>query len=359
MSSTPTAPVIHGRCACGCRFRIRNAAPGIAVSCPRCSRAISITDADLRAAFMNEPVALLQGDSAGAPMAELVDYGELRLAEKDARPGLTGRTEESHEEAMLMRALAGGLSLGLPSGSGTSRSIATSAGLPPARARTFVEDVFLSFVFAGVANNALNILATSSIASLAVALLIVLPFGMGFICLIPLVGVVLYLVQFCWSVAKNTANGEDEIPWFEADWDLMEDAVWPALQILGVSFLCTVPALLVAAVFPSDVVLLAALAAGWFFWPVAILSLSVGDSVMMLRPDLLVRCIFGIGPAYLLAWGVSIAVAFLWSIALTYGWRLLYIPVVGVALWYYLSYVLYRTIGLLFRHFRHRLPWRF
>ena len=113
------------------------------------------------------------------------------------------------------------------------------------------------------------------------------------------------------------------------------------------------------------------LALGWFFWPVAVMSYAMGRSFAYLRPDWLVRCVYGIGPVYLIAWvlvmgtiaawyGFYIGIGLLDNLPL-WGKGLLAIVVSPLAACVnlYFGYVLFRMIGLLFRHYRTRFPWKF
>ncbi len=107
----------------------------------------------------------------------------------------------------------------------------------------------------------------------------------------------------------------------------------------------------------------------------ALMSIAIGQSVWFLRPDWLVRCVVAIGPSYALAWLLAAAVVVGgvqalewvgWLASLTFGlhWsiRLLALfvfPAVTSSVSIYLGYVLFRTIGLLYRHHGQRFPWRF
>ncbi len=361
MATDSSTPIVHGRCGCGARFRIRNAVAGVTVACPRCQRPITVTHADLRAAFFGTSLAPLQGDSGEAPEAKLVDVGELRIAIEGARPGLTGKVADWHDDALLLRALSGGYAGTLPSES-MARPGAVAHSKLDLQQRSFLYDVLLSFVFAGAARNAQNVLLTSIGGSLVITIMLFLPVGFALFAIIPTLFLMLYLVHFSWSIVRHTANNEDEIPWIETDWTLWDDMIRPSLMILAVSCLCTIPCI-VAAGFLSPtipgrgVILFAAFCAGWFFWPIAILSLVMVDTWSSLRPDMLVRAILGIGPQYLVAWMAVSSVLLAWTLTYYYAWQLLFLPVAGVFLWFYLSYVTYRIIGLLFRHFRQRLPW--
>ena len=100
----PRLILVRGQCACGKRYRIRNARPGITVMCPNCRRPIPITESDLRAAAADAQLIPLQAETVEPLEVIPLDCGELTLAPEGSRPGLTGERLHSHEEAMLAEA---------------------------------------------------------------------------------------------------------------------------------------------------------------------------------------------------------------------------------------------------------------
>jgi hypothetical protein len=96
------------------------------------------------------------------------------------------------------------------------------------------------------------------------------------------------------------------------------------------------------------------------------MSVALGGTILYMRPDWLVRCVAGIGPVYLFAWVLVVAVAGALIASGRYGEqiigssllvRLVYRPA-SAFVELYLGYVLFRTLGLLYRHFQQRFPWR-
>jgi len=365
--------LVRGRCACGRRYRIRNAAAGVTVACPSCRRSITVTEAEVRAAFAGELLIPIQSDTTELREAIPLDFGELRIAPEGSRPGLTGKSTLDHDEALLMGALRG---------SNPWSSQVSSVPTAPSTARielertprSFAEDLFASFYFAGSGRNALNVLATAVACAVPTFLQFFLgmagPLAFGLTALlIPIYLIIyLYIMQFFWSTVGHTADGRDEIPWIEADWSLWDDSVKPALWVSLISILCTAPAasayyLLGPAVPGRAGLFWLVLAGGWFFWPVAVMSMSIGNSLVFLRPDWLARCVFGIGPVYVVAWLTVMLALALWIgsyyLFARYAAFLLWIPVVGFAANLYFGYVVFRNCGLIFRHFRDRFPWRF
>ncbi len=360
--------LIRGRCACGRRYRIRNAQAGVVVSCPECGRAIQITEADLRAAAADQAFIPLQDEpEVELREAVLLDGGQLQVAPEGSRPGIAGGVSYPHEEAALLAALGGtGTAPAPPRAGGFWASWFPGGQRVSSRRRGFVEDLLASLYFAGIRSNAMNLLLTAlAIAAVQLLMSLLSVFGpLALLSLIPAVLLAVYVMQFFWSVLTNTANGEDEIPWVPEDSSVWEGAVKPALWLAVISLLCHVPAVIVRLTVPPwnpsyEVIYAAALYGGWFFWPVAVMSVAVGNSLLFLRPDWLLRCIIGIGPAYVLAWGLVSAVLYAAEYVLERAGQYMLAPLVGQFVFLYLGYVVFRTIGVLFRHHRQRLPWRF
>ena len=178
-------------------------------------------------------------------------------------------------------------------------------------------------------------------------------------------------MQFYWSVLTSTANGEDEISLVQADWDWWDDALRPLLLLALISAVCTLPMLILDRVLPPAQalrthMLWTTLALGWFFWPVSVMSVATGGTLSFLRPDLLIRCIIGIGPVYLAAWAIAATTLASWWIVIAAQSTPLPIPIIGtigvlfigMTANLYFGYVLFRALGLLYRHFQQRFPWR-
>ncbi|MBW7904256.1 MAG: hypothetical protein LC135_13025 [Phycisphaerae bacterium] len=357
---SPKDIVIRGTCACGRRFRIRNAVAGAAVTCPECGRPIIIHDADLRLAAAGERVVPRQPEDDGPREGRPVDVVDLRLARQGSRPGLSGGATHQQDDALLAGALSGRPAAALPARDGPQATAARRA------ARGFLGDMIASFYFAGSRGNALNVLATATACSLC-TLLLYLPLPLGpvrVVAIIPLILLGLYVIQFYWSVLRETANGEDEIPWFAADWDLWEDAGKPFFWVAAITTLCVLPAQLTALLAPAslpyrEAVIWGALLAGTLLWPVGVMSVAIGNTILFARPDWLVRCMLGIGPVYIVAWALVMAVIAGWWALLQFAGQMLLAPMLGVFANLYLGYVLFRMLGLIYYHFRTRFPWRF
>jgi len=365
----PQPILVRGRCACGKRYRIRNAQPGITVTCPNCGRPIPITGADLRAALAHTRLAPIQTETAELLEVIPIDFGELTLAPEGSRLGLTGKKALDHEEAMLASAMQGSLTLretyaeiSPPAPEASARVLIE---LEPRR-RAFVYDLLASFYCAGILSNALNILVIAAACSLILLVQWTLLISALFLLfVVPLYGIIfLYTIQFYWSVLRNTAAGEDEIPWVRTDWSFWQDSFKPLVWMTTISLLCWLPAGLLGRFGPPAVAAGSlpwwlVLGVGWFFWPVAVMSVALGNTILFVRPDWLVRCVIGIGPVYLVAWLAVMTAAAGWYVFWQFANIWLWIPVIGFAVNLYFGYVVFRTLGLLFRHFRERFPWRF
>jgi len=381
--------VIRGRCACGKRFRIRNAQPGTIVTCPHCRRTISISDADLRIAAAGGRLVPLQPEQADALEGILLDKAELRTAAKGSQAGLTGRTELTHEEAALAAALHGGARLPPHTAwGGAAQSADALAPQPKQVPRLFLTDLLASYYFAGQRRNALVLLAVSLACSLPFLGLELLPYvwdllmafsiagiaiGVAFaiVCVVAVVLASAYVLQFCWRILAMTAGGDDEIPVHQASWSVWHDVIAPLFWVTAITCVCAMPAALLRTYGPplgplTTLLIVGALALGSFFWPVALMSYCVGGSIVYARPDWLLRCAVAIGPTYVLAWlqamlAAGALIGFTQMATAVSRWplvaRLAYI-VGGAFLTLYLGYVLFRTLGLLYRHFSHRFPWQ-
>ncbi len=376
--------VVELRCVCGQHYRVRNAKPGFRTECPECGSLLEVTEGDLHTTFAADGSIELHADQTEAKAAIPLPAEELRPASKGARIGLTGGIAYAHPEAQLYSAMAGRpLDAAMPSAVGEAPDEP-----PPQQQRAFVPDLIASFYFAGRMGNLQNASITAFGASLIFViggLLGLLAGSSGlmsaafFVLMIPAYAfTVLYVVQFYWLVLLTTAGGDDDIPWFATDWDFWSDGIKPLLTVLWVSACCSLPAYWVYAYMPTAVTFKVPLACvllvlGWGFWPVAVMSVALGNSILFIRPDWLVRCIVGIGPVYLVAWLLVICTLVAWwlyafvipspaipgSVAALRVVVVMVYRIVAMALNIYFGYVLFRMLGLIFRHFRTRFPWKY
>lgn len=373
-----TENVVRGTCGCGKRYRVRNATAGVSVTCPACSRVITISRADIDAANEKDdvlPLAISGQLLADAKEAILLDNSAVRLAARGARPGITDTIRYTNEEALLNRALSG-RSIQQPTG----YTAFGGRAFEPVIKRPFALDLLASFWFAGSSRNAANIAFTAACCFMIqiVGGLAVGPFfGVSIVLQFVLFA---YLYQFLWVVMKETAAGEDDVPWFDWEFDLYETCVLPSCWLTAITIALTgIPLTIVNWTIPPGpdrwIYALWAVAIGWFFFPVAVMCVAIGHSIKALRPDHLIRALIAIGPWYFFAWPIVMVVLAGW-VLLPFSARLLaaqpwfssiaasfalmvFLKALATALNFYFGYVLFRMIGLLFRHFRHRLPWGF
>ncbi|RMF82381.1 MAG: hypothetical protein D6744_06085 [Planctomycetota bacterium] len=372
--------LVRGTCACGQRYRIRNAAMGLTVRCPKCGRAITITDADLRAAWAQARLQPVQPENVEAREAIPLDYGELRVAPRGSKPGLTGDEAYDHQEALMMRAMRGWSTL-----AGTDDDeVAINARPPlserlaaPVKTRRYPSDVLASLYFAGNARSALIVLC-SAVVVCAFLVLLLLPNTVvtpardtaRFVGAIALTLALAYLLHFWNAVLILTAEGREDAPWINGG-AFLHDWLRPAVRILLVTACCLAPEGLARALTPDASAwrlpaLIAAVAAGAAVWPMAILATTVKESLRYLRPDLVIRSIVCVGRGYWLAALVALMVDLAWrgAVAGVAGLPRLNLVFVilapfGIVLaGVYFGYVLFRTVGLLYRHFHRTLPWR-
>ncbi|MCA9243012.1 MAG: hypothetical protein KDA32_03585, partial [Phycisphaerales bacterium] len=348
------------RCACGRRYRIRHATRDSAVTCPNCGRTITISDAELRLADGGDEVIQLQADVAmEEPYVLPLETGGLRLAERNARPGLTFRYRYTNPDAQISAAIGQQSFKGALNAVDERRAAAMGSWRPddPAIA-DFVDAVFLArkpqnivgVAFAALACCAMfGVIAATPIPGLA----------RGLLTLFAVVLTCGYAVHMLWTTLFNSANYEDDIPIADT-WNPFDDGVRPLIYIAFISVLCSVPALAVAwyasAIKRPELTFQLVFAAGWFFWPISVFAVALGDSIRALRPDFLLRCLVAIGPSYALWWGLVYAMLWGWyalfGMAAAQPWALAICPFFT----FYCAYVLGRVLGLSYRRYQRRLP---
>lgn len=368
--------VVRFRCRCGQRCRVRNAQPDTVIRCPKCQRPIRLTRADLQAAAAGVAFEPLQpaAQAAADELQEALPLAgdELRMAPSDAAHGTLGGVEHTEESLA-----AGLLQTHTPSNWPANPDV--HAHEEPGAAvcrRSFVDDLLQTLILGGDRQNLFVLLCTAG--ALAAMTLVQLCLGMVFglfaypLTLILGVLILMFMVHYLWSTMTRTAMGEDDIPIVEPTWSLWDDGLVPLVELALITAFCFVPAWVTQAWMANTpdrvLIVYGLLLLGSMLWPVAVMSVAIGDSLAMLRPDLLVRCIIGIGPVYVLAWGLVWGAVVLWNVTWTHIDSVnLPIPVLGAMLVtfaaafaaLYIGYVIFRTLGLLYRHFHQRFPWRF
>ncbi len=351
-------PGCIARCACGQRVRIAAPRPGARYGCPKCKRPLRIPAAAPQVPPAPSRPASVAAPAAGAPngpAAAAPADGDLFL---DLAVGPAVAVDGPPPVAAAAP--------DVPMEDGTTT---TTRPVHFTASRSFLHDLATAFVLNGRPQNVIGVLAMG-LACGVPSILRSVPF---LSCLIwPLLVVVyvivlLYVIQFLWHTLTSTAGGEDEIPLIQPDFSWWDDAVMPAIWLMAISGLCFGPALYFRffAETRESLLVLGLMIAGSFFWPVAVMSVALGDSLLFVRPDWLLRCIFGIGPVYIVAWLTLVASLFVsvWMQVAAIPHNLLaFILIYPLASWIiriYFGYVMFRILGLLFRHFRERFPWNF
>jgi hypothetical protein len=175
------------------------------------------------------------------------------------------------------------------------------------------------------------------------------------------------MVVFYWQILVRTASGDDGISWSQPDWGFVDDVLWPVIWVLVASVVCFGPAhwlryQLATYTYVIEIYV-AALLVGGILWPVALMSVAIGRSILFLRPDWLVRCIIGIGPVYGVAWLVVAGTTVVWELVTRLPAQMprpviFLAPFLRAAIDLYCGYIVFRTLGLLYRHYQARLPWQ-
>jgi len=205
---------------------------------------------------------------------------------------------------------------------------------------------------------------------------------------IPIGGIVLgliadlYIAAFYMAIVRDTAAGEDRLPevvWMSSPFDL----VMPLVHFLGITALAMLPAMIqVLASFdggdlwafidhvvqaPDRPVVRGLTILGLLFWPVMILAVAIGGSFRGLWPHRMVWTVFRAPLPYLAVCGMLIIAVSLWCLPHLsmvqaqvdkLGRRA--IPAFFFArdlIGMYGMIVAMRTIGLFYRHYKHRFPW--
>ena len=239
---------------------------------------------------------------------------------------------------------------------------------------SFIDDVLATYYFAGSRMNLAHVLVTALAAMILALLGSVFPAGFWILALFnyAVYGIAAVIaLQFFWSVLSVTAGGDDELPLVAPNWDPWDDAVRPTILLGLITLGCSVPVIYVARYLPAGTPgygawLAGAALLGTFFWPMAMLATAISGSILAARPDLVVRSIVRIGPAYLVAWVAALLTVGSWGMTYAYSDRLIGIPVAGavltallqVGLTFYYGYALFRILGLVYRHYEGRMAWK-
>jgi FHA domain len=185
-----------------------------------------------------------------------------------------------------------------------------------------------------------------------VALVLVCTFGFG------------YLFSYQQRIILTTSNGSKEMP----DWpDFLGwgDVFFPLVQLLIILAFCFVPTWLVAVMANSYPImsgfLVPTLVLGCLYLPMALLAVTMFDTVMALNPFLIIPSMLRVYREYLAACGVLLVILLLQGLvnfSMALFKHSIVIPglVCGFAGWYFLT-VEMRLLGVLYRTKKVELGW--
>jgi hypothetical protein len=200
-----------------------------------------------------------------------------------------------------------------------------------------------------------------------------LGFGPGCVLMIGAWVLVLgYLCSFYLNTILETAGGEDDLPTLRVD-NIVDDLLWPLLQFAG-SWLFAIAPAIVASIaswwwsldLPQNLITGLYLIGG-FLWPAIVLVVALGNGFRGLWPHLLIRTMLAAPLSYLATAGVlAVGTALsLWpSLLVTVGFGSLgptserVLGVTTSILAPVVSIVSMRAIGLYYRHYKNRLPFK-
>lgn len=186
-----------------------------------------------------------------------------------------------------------------------------------------------------------------------------------------------YLYAFMQKIIQCTANGEELPPAWPDFSGFWEDILLPYLQLLGCVAFCFGPAIalnlslgwwdpltgVLTGTAPDPfrlTVVLLALLTGAAYFPMALLAVSMFDSLAGLNPMLVIPSVFKAKMEYLVVLLVSAGV---FVMVIVKAVAVIYIPIpilpslVSAGLSLYLFMVEVRLLGLLYRAKRHELGW--
>jgi hypothetical protein len=245
------------------------------------------------------------------------------------------------------------------------------------RPRGFWSDVGRSFVFFTDTDNLFSFLIVVVVNALirmsdVMAVLGAFAFGM-------FVGAWIlrcWLFAFLINTITEIARGEDTLPSVSVS-DVWEDLVRPAWLFVASMVLVEIPAIVLLVARPDTTAIhlpwILALV-GLFCWPAAILMVAIGDGFRALWPHLVLRTILSAFGAYVAVWcllllaALPIFLPILVKAGYVPGWPVAFgdaggparivSGLLGCVAESYTMVVSMRLIGLYYRHFKGRFPWR-
>lgn len=246
--------------------------------------------------------------------------------------------------------------------------------------KSFWQDLVDSFVFFLEPGNLITfmMIVVVSLVLMAVQFIPDLALAMSILLMVMQLAIAGFVISFFLSVIRATAAGEDDLPQLTWISDWLDDLARPLVHYLLTWLMVLLPAFLVLLKMRMDGtevdrrILWLLAAVGVFFWPALILAVSIGGGLAGAWPHTIVRTAFSAPLAYLAVWlvllfafGISVLAhspriyAGLMSIAPQNPLKTaLLLTIVSGTLNVYAMIVAMRAIGLYYRHFKHRFPWK-
>lgn len=178
---------------------------------------------------------------------------------------------------------------------------------------------------------------------------------------IPLAIFVGYLAAFVMKIMSHTASGERKLPEWPEFTELWDDIMCPIMQLLLTGALCFLPVMAYLALggAPNIFVLLPLILIGVFYYPIAILGVSMTGSLAGINPAVLVPSMFKIIADYFVAC-FMLGIIFVIE-GLLRGFLAGTVPYVGglidTLLVLYFIFVEARLLGLMYYANRKKLGW--
>lgn len=176
-----------------------------------------------------------------------------------------------------------------------------------------------------------------------------------------------YLFSYMQRIVAFTAQGEDEMPDFPEFGEWWSDIILPYLLFMGTWLTSFAVAIGVFFLFRDGEdnstvgpAVIAAIALGAIYFPMALLAVSVSDSFVALSPHIVVPSIFRVFLPYLVTL-VFVGLIVGLQVGAAVGLEMLEIPILPAVVMgfvsLYLTSVTMRGLGLLFRCHRSKLGW--
>lgn len=331
---------------CGYVFSVPEESEGLSAECPHCGE---------------ETVAELHDPSATA--AEMEAEADFKRNMPMAEPVETPSLLEERKDEAVQRAIDG------------HRKLSDLEDYIRQPDTTFMRDVLRSFALMYRGSNEHMLSSLLAIDGLIVASLFLVFIGVSFLFA---AGILFLTVLLAWhsslllKTCEAACSGNDDLKINVFSEGIVQDLAVPLFRMLASIVIVSSPALVYGIIMellsiprPSMIVDIVLLAVGFFAWPATILALVLGDSVVAINPVNVYRMIVGAIRPYLVVWltllGLMVVSAGCASLLLLvakpdrYGTQLLAAFVI-VAVLSNTSVIAFRIIGLMYRHFKARLP---